>query len=92
MSIGGRTETQVDSPRSLGGNSHGGAGGLAVAVFVFLTAWSVWEFGGDRLVEELAHRFGISFRTAALLVSVVVGLSGTFLALEVDLCRRKRRQ
>ena len=64
----------------------------AVAVFLVLVVWSVWGFGGDTLVAELTRRFGISFKTAALLVSAVVGLLGTFIVLEVDICRRKRRQ
>ena len=65
---------------------------ITVAVFIVLVVWSVWGFGGDTLVEELVCRSGISFRTAALLISVVVGLSGTFIVLEADVCKRKRRQ
>lgn len=65
---------------------------ITVAVFVVLVVWSVCGFGGDTLVEKLIRRFNISFKTAALLVSVVVGLSGTFLVLEADVCKRKRRQ
>lgn len=63
----------------------------AVAVFVVLVVWSVWGFGGDTLVEELAELFGLPFTAAALLVSAIVGLAGTFVVLEVDVCKRKRK-
>ena len=50
---------------------------LTAMLFAAIATWGMYGFGGNTLVDLVAHAYGISFRSAAIGVSFLVGVFGS---------------
>lgn len=62
---------------------------VAVLVFAAVAGWGIYGFGSPTLTERLAQHFGISFRLAAFVVSLLVVLLAAAAVLPWAIARKK---